>query len=144
MAHAAREAPAARRAERGVGLQLLGELCLDHGDAVLVVRVAALAHDDESVERVAVARGVHLRLGDVEAGAVEVAADAREERFAVARVDHHLQAFAEGREARLHHRLLAVHAIVEVARVPGDLLRVVAQEVGDVEARPQPVLHRVR
>jgi Ca2+-binding RTX toxin-like protein len=102
VAHAAREPAAARRAERGIGLELLRELGLDHGDAVLVMRVAALAHDDEGVERVAVARGVHLGLGDVEAGALEVAADAREERGAVARVDHHLQPLAEWREPRLH------------------------------------------
>ena len=70
-------------------------------DQVAVVRAAAPAHDQEGVERVAVARRVDLRVEDVEAGAVEVAADAREQVLLVGRVDQHLQAFADRREARL-------------------------------------------
>src|SRR5204862_5423143 len=93
--------------------------------------------------RVAIARGVDLRLDDIEAGALEVAADAREQRLAVGRVDHDLQAFAERRQARAHHGRFAVHPVVQVARLPGNLLRVVAQEVGGVEAGPEAVLYRV-
>src|SRR5258705_121330 len=141
--HAPRKAPAAWFAERRIRLQLLGELGFDHGDAVLIVRIASLAHGDKRVERIAVARGVDLRLGDIEAGPVEVAADAREERFAVLGVDHHLQALAKRGEARLDHRLVAIDAVVQVARVPGDLLRVMAQAVGDVAARPPPPLYRL-
>ena len=55
--------------------------------------------------------------------------------FSVPGVDHHLQAFADRRQPRLHHRLVGVDAVVEDARVPGDLLRLVAQEVGVVELR---------
>ena len=108
-------------------LDFLGELGLDQADHVAVVQAVTGAHDNEGVERVAVARGVHLGLGDVEAGTLEVAADAREERLAVGRVDHHLQAFAERREARLDHRGRSIDAVVQAARVPGDLLRVMAQ-----------------
>jgi hypothetical protein len=101
------------------------------------VRAGTLAHDEEGVERVAVARGVDLGLGDVEAGTLEIAADAREQRLAVGGVDHHLQPLADGREARLDHRRRGIDAIVQAARLPGDFLRVVAQEVGRVELRPE-------
>ena len=143
VAHAARKAAATRRREGRVRTQLFGQLGFDHGDAILVVRVAPLAHHDESVERIAVARRVDLRFRDVEGRAIEVAADAGEKRLAVLRIDHHLQAFAERRKARLHHRLLGIDAVVEVPRMPGDLLSVVAQEVGDVEACPEPIFHPV-
>ena len=143
MAYAARHPSAARRRQRRLRLHFLGELGFDHADQIAVMHAAALAHDGERVERIAIARGVDLRLGDVEAGALEVARDAGEQRFPVARVDHHLQAFAEGREAGLDDRPLGLHAVVKIARMPGDFLRVMPKEVSNVELRPQPFLDAV-
>ncbi len=143
MAHAPRHAAAAGRGQGRLGLQLRAELALDQRHHVAVVRARPLAHHQEAVERIAVARGVDLRLDDVEAGAFEVAADAREQRFAVGGVDHHLQAFAEGSQARAHHGRLRIDPVMQVARLPGDLLRVVAQEVGGIQVRPESLLDRV-
>ena len=56
----------------------------------------------------------------------------------------HLQAFAGRRKARLDDGLRRVDAVVEQPRVPGDLLRLVAQEIGVVELRPQLVLRVLR
>jgi hypothetical protein len=69
--------------------------------------------------------------------AVEVAADAREQVRLVLDVDGHLQAFADRRQAALDDRLVAVEAVVQRARLPGDVGGVVAQEVGHVELLPQ-------
>jgi hypothetical protein len=48
---------------------------------------------------------VHLRIEDVEAGAVEVAAGACEQVLAVRGIDEHLQALAERADARLDDRI---------------------------------------
>src|SRR5690606_24222115 len=141
--HPARDAAAARRREGAVLREILGERRLREADHVAVVRRGPLPEDDEGVERVAVARRVDLGLGDAEAQPLEAAADASEERLPVLRVDHDLQAFAEGREARLDDRRIGIDAVVKVARLPGDLLRVVAQEIRGVELLPEAVLDAV-
>ena len=38
---------------------------------------------------------------------------------------------------------VGIHAVAQVPRMPGDLLSIVAQEVGDVEACPEPIFHPV-
>jgi phosphate starvation-inducible protein PhoH len=45
--------------------------------------------------------------------AVEIAADAREQVGLVGRVDRHLQAFADRRQAAAHHRHPAVDLVVQ-------------------------------
>ena len=99
------------------------------------------ADDLEGVERVAVARRVDLGVEDAKPALVEVAADAREQVRLVGRVDQHLQAFADRRQARAHDRLARCSTWrVQRARVPGDLAGVVAQEVADVERAPTAAL----
>ena len=90
------------------------------------------------------ARGVDARIGDAVIDLLEIAADTREQVALVARIDHHLQSFAYGRQARFYHRPVGVDAVVQGARLPGNILCVVAQEIGHIELAPQPVLDLVR
>ena len=82
-----------------------------------------------SFQRVAVARRVNLGVYDRIADAFEKTADAREQVFLVAHVNHDLQAFAGGGQAGLDHRHRRIDAIVEQPRVPRDFFDVVAQKV---------------
>ncbi len=132
------------RRKRRVPDEPFGELVLDeaHEVAILRLRVVRILHL-EGIERIAVARRVDLRFVNVVADALEKAADAREELLLVGHVHHDLQTFARGGEPRLDDGLLRVHAVVQEPRVPGDLVRVVPQEIRRIELRPELLL-RVR
>jgi hypothetical protein len=114
-----------------------GELGLDVGDQVAVVVLELRAVDLEGVERVTAARGVHLGVENVEAGTVEVTADACEQVGLIGRVHEHLQAFAQRRQARTHDRLRGAHVLVQRAGVPCDVAGVVAREVAQLQRFPQ-------
>ena len=125
-----------------VASSAIAELRLDVRDQVAQERLEVRADDEEGVERVADRRRVHLGVEDVEVGAVEVAAGAREQVLPVGRVDQHLQADAERADAGAHDRLGRVDAVDQRARVPGDLARVVAREVAELEGAPERHLDR--
>jgi hypothetical protein len=102
---------------------------------------AVRVEQHEAVQRVAVPGGVDLGFGDAVAEPAEEAAQAGEEVRLVGSVDHHLQALiADMGQAGLHHRLARRRTVVEGAGVPGDLLRVVAQEIDRVEFLPEGLL----
>ena len=83
--------------------------------------------------------GMHLGVEDVEVRGVEVAAQPREQVDVVGRIDQNLQTFAERRRPCLDDRQRRVDSASEKARMPGDLVGVVASEVADVERLPQGV-----
>src|SRR5690606_16947948 len=132
-----RYASARRRAERCAPLQPFAQFVFDQVDDVAIVVRRVHPQHDEAVERVPVAGIVDLGVHDVEVDGLEVAADAREQIRVCRPVDEHLQPFAEGRQARLHHRPFGAYAPVQAARLPGDFLRLVAHEVGGVQFAPE-------
>ena len=87
---------------------------------------------------------MHLGVENVEAGAVEVAADAREQVGPVGRIHQHLQAFTQRGRTRAHHRQQRGNVVVQRARVPGDVAGVVAREVADLERFPQRLFSALR
>src|SRR5471032_2669986 len=129
MSHPAGYPAAQGGAERKLRSKLERQLGFDQADHVAIVSRLAPPHDQESVERVAVTRGVNLCLDNVEIRALEIAAYARKKLLAVRRIDHYLQTFTKAREAGAHDRLVGIHAVMEIAGLPGDVLRVMAQEI---------------
>ena len=83
------------------------------------------------------ARGVDLGVQDVEAGGIEVAADAREEVGPVGRIDQHLQALAHGRGRARTTGTVVSDMAPQRPCVPGQLGRVVAGKVADRQRLPQ-------
>ena len=136
MLELARYSAAGGGVQRRLVLQPLGQVGLYLVDHVAVVRVIARPEQQERVQRIAMARGVDTCVGDTVIDLFEIAANARKQVALIARIDHHLQTFAYRRQARFHHRTVGIDAIVQGARLPGDVLRVMAQEIGHVELAP--------
>src|SRR6185437_14063624 len=80
------------------------------------------------------------RVENRQAGAAEEGTGAREERLFVGEVDQRLQGGAVTVEARLDDRFAPLDAPPQMARVPGDLVRRVPLEIGDVELSPETIL----
>ena len=127
-----------------IGRQSVGEIVLDERDHLAVMRCAGRPHHLESVQRITVPGGMDLRIENGAADAPQVTANAREQLRTVRRVDHDLQTLSRRREACLDHGLLGVYAVMHLAGLPGDFLRVVAHEIGDVQLLPERFLHAVR
>src|SRR6266702_1434428 len=144
MLYAPRHPPLYRLWQGNLLHQPVSQLLLDLGDHVPRVRDAAQVHDLERVERVALPGRIDLGVHDAEPDRAEVAADSGEQLALIGDVDHDLQPFACGGEARLDYGLVRVGSVVQQSRMPGDLLRVVAQEIRHVEMAPQRILDRVR
>ena len=52
-------------------------------------------------------------------------------------VDHYLHTFANAAEAGFDNRRVNIHAVSQLPRVPGYLMRIMAQEIFCVELRPE-------
>jgi hypothetical protein len=112
----------------------------------------------------AVARGVHTRVQNAEVRAVEIAADAGEQIVLVGCIHQHLQTFTLRREAGTHDAFVDCRGCAldrcgrrifrqvsgalrdlarEHARVPGDLVRLVAHEIAHVQCVPQRLVRLV-
>ena len=133
-------------AGRGQGAGLVdgaGQVGLDHADQFAVVLGQGGGDHLEGVERPAIAGGVHLGVEDAEAGLVEIAADAGKQIGLVGGVDQHLHTFTHGRDTRPHDGAAGILGLAvlddarQLARMPGDVTRVVAHEITHVQRVPQ-------
>ena len=115
------------------------ELELDALDRLAIGRVGLRRIvDDEGVQRVAVPRRVHPGVEDRQSLAPEEAADPREELLAGrARRPSPAARPRRARGARARPARCASGTVVQVARVPGDLVGRVALEVDAVEVAPE-------
>ena len=102
-----------------------------------------LGGDLEGVQRIAIARRVDAGVHHHQAGVVEVAADAGEQVGLVRGVHQHLHAFAHQGLARAHHGHGAAHVARQLARMPGDVGRLVAHEVAHIQRVPQRLVRLV-
>jgi hypothetical protein len=117
--------------------QSIAKFVLDVADHFAVAVTTADVEQHEGVEGVAMKRGVDPGVDDAVAGTAEEADHAQKEVRLIERVDHHFESLAERIEARPDHRLVGVDAIVQRARVPGDFLGRLTQEIHRIELLPQ-------
>ena len=137
MTHQSRQASADSRRQRRLLLELFGDVVFYQADHVAVGLGRIEGEHHETVQRVAVARGVDLGVDDGVAQARKKTAEAGEQQGLVLHVDHHLQAVTHGVEACAHDRFFAGRAMVEGARMPGYFLGGVAHEIAGIELAPE-------
>jgi hypothetical protein len=96
----------------------------------------------KAVKRIAVLGGMHLGFNDGVAEALEKIANAREQIFAVAHIDHDLDTVACRAQPGSDDDRKRVDMREEQAAVPGNLLAFMTQEIQTAEFLPQRLVRR--
>ncbi len=120
-------------------LQRLLQRLLDGGGAVGADGLAVGFEHHEGIEHVVAARIHDLGVVDVEVLLIQRRGHGGEQIRGVATVDEHLAAAAGRVLADDHQRRRVVAVLDDLAAVPGDLLRGVAQEIVGLEIAPELV-----
>src|SRR5665647_1655082 len=90
------------------------------------------------------ASGMDFCLDNTVIDTLKKTANARKQVFLVRSVDHHLNTCFSWGDTRFYHWHRRFHPVMQMVHMPGDLLRVMLQQISCIQLCPEPFMRADR